>query len=193
MRYLNTIERFSLQINRISANTGSVLGWFTLAMVALEALVVLLRYLFDSGSIALQESVMYLHGAVFLLGLAYALHTGAHVRVDIFYRKFSPRARAWVDAVGTLVFLLPLCGFIAFACWEFVLNSWAVLEDSENAGGLPGIFLLKTLLPLAATTLALQGLAELARCMTVLATVEAQPPSTPRAVVRNSEAEVLEV
>lgn len=177
---MSPLLRGARGLDHLARATGGLLGWFTLAMVLLQSAVVLLRYGLNGGSVALQDSVVYLHGAVFMLGLAYALYTGAHVRVDVFYRRMSPRRRAWVDAVGTLVFLLPLCAFIAIGSWHFAAASWAVRETSSSAGGLPGVFLLKSLIPLAAATLALQGLAELARALARLMEVEGATP-TPRA------------
>ncbi|MFD1216839.1 TRAP transporter small permease subunit [Microbulbifer celer] len=160
-------------LDRLSASTGRALGWFTLAMVLAQSLVVILRYGFDHGSLALQDTVIYLHGTAFMLGLAYALQSGAHVRVDVFYRNMSTRGKAWVDAVGCLVFLLPVCAFIAIGSWQFAASSWAVREASGSADGLGGVYLLKSLMPLAAITLGLQGIAQFARALHTLMQVEA--------------------
>lgn len=176
-------------LDRLASSAGRLLGWFTLIMVLLQSAVVLLRYGFNSGSVALQDSALYLHGTVLMLGLAYALYSDAHVRVDVFYRRMTPRGKAWVNAVGTLVFLLPLCAFILLGSWQFAASSWSVWEASSSAGGLPGVFLLKSLIPLAALTLALQGLAQLCSALAQLMEVEsgiaptAKPPQpTPAAV-----------
>lgn len=166
-------------LDRLASGAGRLLGWFTLIMVLLQSAVVLLRYGFNGGSVALQDSVLYLHGAALMLGLAYALHCDAHVRVDVFYRRMSPQAKAWVNAVGTLVFLLPLCAFVLLGSWHFAAASWAVRETSSSAGGLPGVFLLKSLIPLAALTLALQGVAQFCRALAQLMAVES--PSAPAA------------
>lgn len=177
-------------LDRLAGGAGRLLAWFTLAMVLLQSAVVLLRYAFNGGSVALQDSVVYLHGAALMLGLAYALQCDAHVRVDIFYRRMGERARAWVDAVGTLVFLLPLCAFIAAGSWQFAASSWSVYESSGSAGGLPGVFLLKSLIPLAALTLALQGIAQLCRALARL--MRAEQPPAPARQVRASGAEAVE-
>lgn len=129
--------------------------------MALTSLIVLLRYGFDVGSIALQESVTYLHAIVFLLGAAYTFVDDEHVRVDIFYSRFNPRQKAWVNAVGGIVFLLPVSLFLLGISWSFVSESWAIKESSGDAGGIAAVYLLKSLLPLAAFTLALQGLASI--------------------------------
>lgn len=160
------------RLDRFAGVSGRVLGWFTLAMVLIQSLVVALRYGFDGGSLALQDAVIYLHGAAFMLGLAYALQSGAHVRVDVFYRTLSARGKAWVDAVGCLVFLLPVCTFMAVGSWQFAASSWAVQESSASADGLAGVFLLKSLMPLAAATLALQGIAQFARALHTLMLTE---------------------
>ncbi|WOX04037.1 TRAP transporter small permease subunit [Microbulbifer pacificus] len=164
--------------------SGHLLGWLTLAMVLIQSLVVALRYGFDGGSLALQDTVTYLHGAAFMLGLAYALQASAHVRVDVFYRTLSARGKAWVDAVGCLIFLLPLCTFIAVGGWHFAASSWAVHETSNSADGLGGVYLLKSLIPLAAATLALQGVSQFARALNTLMQLETdsrqQPTQSPR-------------
>ncbi len=147
---------------------GRLLSWLVLFMAVLTTCVVVLRYGFDIGSIATQETVTYMHGCVFLLGAAYALKKGAHVRVDIFYRYFSARTRAWVDSLGGIVFLLPLCAFILAGSWGYVSESWGMRESSAEPGGIPAVFLLKTLIPLMAINLALQGLAEILRNALVL-------------------------
>ena len=132
-------------------------------MVFTTCLVVVLRYIFNVGSIALQESVMYMHATVFMLGIGYTLKHQGHVRVDIFYEKFSIRTRAIVDLLGTLFFLLPLGIFFLLGSLNYVSFSWSLLESSAQPGGLPGIFLLKTLIPLMAGLLLIQGLAEIGR------------------------------
>ena len=126
------------------------------------------------NSIAAQESVTYMHGSLFLLGAAYALKSGAHVRVDIFYRGFSARTKAWVNSVGGIVFLLPLCVFILMSSWDYAGESWAMFETSAEPGGIPAVFLLKSLVPLIAITLALQGIAEILRNALIL--VEGEAP-----------------
>ncbi len=150
-------------IDRFTGYTGRLLAWLALFMALLTALIVLLRYGFNWGSIAMQEAVVYMHGCLFMLGASYALQQGAHVRVDIFYRKFSPRSQAWVNALGGIVFLMPLCLFILGISWHYVAESWAIRESSPEPGGIPAVFLLKTLLPAMAVNLFLQGLAETLR------------------------------
>jgi len=105
----------------------------------------------------LQESVTYLHVGVFMLGAAYTLKHDAHVRVDIAYQKVTPRTRAWIDLLGTLLLLFPVCLFILVSSLEYVATSWSIQEGSREAGGLDGVFLLKTAIPVMAVLLLLQG------------------------------------
>jgi TRAP-type mannitol/chloroaromatic compound transport system permease small subunit len=155
-------------IDVFTERTGKLLAWLALGMALLTALIVVLRYGFNIGSILAQESVTYMHGALFLLGAAYALKSGAHVRVDIFYRNYSERTRAWINSLGGIVFLLPLCVFIIVSSWGYVGESWGMRESSPEPGGIPAVYLLKTLIPLAAINLALQGIAEVLRNALVL-------------------------
>ena len=150
-------------IDRITEKTGGLLAWLLLAMTLMTALVVTLRYGFDTGSVAMQESITYMHGIVFMLGAAFTLQRDGHVRVDIFYRRFSPRGRAWVNCVGGVVFLLPFCLFLVGISWRFVSSSWAIGEGSQESDGIQAVYLLKTLIPLMALNLMLQGIAEILR------------------------------
>jgi TRAP-type mannitol/chloroaromatic compound transport system permease small subunit len=161
-------------LDSFTERCGRLLAWLALGMALLTTLIVVLRYGFNIGSIAAQESVIYMHGALFLLGAAYALKAGAHVRVDIFYRKFSTRTRAWVDSLGGIVLLMPFCTFILFSSWDYVSESWSMWETSAEPGGIPAVFLLKSLLPLMAVNLALQGLAEIFRNALILVEGAAQ-------------------
>jgi len=137
-------------------------------MVVVTFGVVLLRYLWDTGWIAMQESITYLHAMVFMLGASYTFQQQGHVRVDIFYQKFNQRGRAWVNLLGTLVLLFPLMGFIFWISWEYVVESWKVHEASREAGGLPGVYLLKTLLLLMPVGMLLQGLAVVLRSWQII-------------------------
>lgn len=141
-------------------------------MVLVTALVVALRYGFGIGSVALQESVTYLHCAVFMLGAAMTLERGGHVRVDILYRGWPLRRRALVDAAGSLLLLIPFAIFTLVVSWDYVLQSWLIREGSPEASGLPGVFLLKTLIPLMALLLLLQGIADAVRNVLILAGAE---------------------
>lgn len=128
------------------AMCGKSVAWLTVVMVLLTFAVVVLRYGFNLGWIWLQESLTYLHVAVFTIVAAWALQQDGHVRVDVFYAKMPKRKRALVDLTGTLLFLMPFCIFMLVIAWPYVANSWKLLETSREAGGLPLVFLLKSLM-----------------------------------------------
>ncbi len=163
-----SVRRLVSTIDTFTEFCGRTLSWLVLFMALLTALVVVLRYGFDIGSMAAQEAIIYLHGSLFMLAAAYTLKHDEHVRVDIFYRNFSPRGRAWVNCLGGIVFLLPLCVFLFAVSWNYVAESWHILEKSPEPGGIPAVFLLKTLLLLLPVTLFLQGLANILRNASLL-------------------------
>lgn len=145
-------------LRRFIAFAGKSIAWLTLAMVLLIFTIVILRYGFNLGWIWLQESVTYLHVAVFTIAAAWTLQLDGHVRVDIFYTKMTAKQRALVDLAGTLLFLLPFCIFLLIMAWPYVSNSWHLLETSREAGGLPLVFLLKSLIMVLPALLLGQGL-----------------------------------
>jgi TRAP-type mannitol/chloroaromatic compound transport system permease small subunit len=157
-------------IDTFTEHSGRLLAWLVVIMALLTTVIVIMRYGFNAGSMMGQEAVIYMHGSLFMLGSAYALKSGAHVRVDIFYRNFSPRAQAWVNSLGGIVFLMPLCAFIGFSSWNYVSESWIVRETSSQPGGIPAVFLLKSIIPLMAFNLFLQGFAETLRSAISLVT-----------------------
>lgn len=155
-------------IERFIDWAGRAVAWLTLLMVIVTFVVVVLRYVFDIGWIGLQESVTYMHAMVFMVGAAWAMQQRAHVRVDIFYSRFSARTQAWVDLLGSLLLLLPVMIYIAWISWTYVADSWGVLEGSREAGGLPAVFLLKSLIPVLALLLTLQALVQIIRSYQII-------------------------
>ncbi len=165
-------------LDKMSEAVGRALALASVTIMALTFLVVVVRYGLNTGfvelgplrisSIAMQETVMYLHAILFMLASAYTLKHNAHVRVDVFYRNFSPRGKAWVDLFGTLFLLLPMCGFIFYVSLDFVRFSWQIQEHSGEAEGLPYVYLLKTLIPLMAAMLTFQGAVEMLRSIAIL-------------------------
>jgi TRAP-type mannitol/chloroaromatic compound transport system permease small subunit len=161
------LSAISSIIDRISISTGRATAWLTLAMVLVAFLIVIMRYVFDSGFIWLQESLVWMHAAVFMLGAAYTLQMEEHVRVDIFYRDMSEQRRAWVNFIGVMLFVFPLCIFFIVTAFSYAGASWSLREVSLNAGGLPypAIPLLKTILIIMPVAVALQGLSLLLRSL----------------------------
>ena len=173
------MQRWVQVVDSFSDLCGRAIAWLTVGMVIVTLVVVVLRYLFDLGWIWLQETVTWMHAAVLMLGAAYTLRHEEHVRVDVFYRRRSPQGKAWVDILGAVFFLLPMCGFLLWTSLDYVSASWALRETSREAGGLPYPFvpLMKTLIPAAALLLLLQGLADLVRNVAVVR--GRQPPRVP--------------
>lgn len=151
-----------LQLNRLTRLIGESVRWLSLLMVIFSCLVVVLRYSFSIPSIALQEAVMYLHASLFMLGAAYTWQQGGHVRVDVFYRNWSAQRQAWVDRLGIVLLVLPVCLFMLWVSWDYVASAWAIGEKSPEAGGLPFVYLLKSLIVALPLLIILQALAELA-------------------------------
>lgn len=155
----NLIQR----LNKISQFISNTVSWLLLAMMLITVTVVILRYVFNIGSIALQESVTYLHGTVFIFAAAYALQSNQHVRVDIFYQNFSAQKKALVNAFGSVFLLMPLCILTTWVSFPYVQRSWSIAEKSNDAGGIPAVFLIKSLILAFAITLFLQALLELTK------------------------------
>jgi TRAP-type mannitol/chloroaromatic compound transport system permease small subunit len=159
MSRLILLSQLSIKsIDLINETIGRWVAWLTFFMVLVTFSIVILRYAFDIGLIAMQELVTYMHALVFMLGAAYTLKHDAHVRVDIFYQRCSTRLRAWIDCFGTLLLLLPVAGYMLWSSWEYVMDSWNILESSRNSGGIPAVYLLKTTLLIMPILLLLQGI-----------------------------------
>ena len=156
-------------IDASNTRFGQACAWLTLFLVIGTAIVVVLRYGFGIGATALQEAVLYGHALVFMGASAWVLQRNGHVRVDIFYQKFSGRRQALVEVLGNLLFLLPLCLFLGFSSWDYVANSWATLEASSESGGLKFVYLQKSIILVLVVSLVLQGLADLIKSAYLLA------------------------
>jgi len=148
------------RIDRFIAAVGRAAIWLCLVLVLLQFAVVVLRYALGIGSIWLSESVIYVHAALFMLAAAWTLQRNGHVRVDVFYSKASRRTKATIDLMGSLLLLLPFMAVIAWFALPYVSRSWSILERSREASGLPLVYLLKTLIPLFALLMALQGISQ---------------------------------
>ena len=147
-------------LDALSIRVGHAVSGLTLLMVLVTFVIVVMRYMFGMGLIWLQESLTWMHAVVFMLGSAYTLQQEEHVRVDIFYRKMSDERRAWVNLLGVLIFVFPMCAFFVYESIDYVAAAWSIREVSRNSGGLPYPFLplLKSVLVIMPITVALQGL-----------------------------------
>jgi len=161
-------QRIADAIDRATAVVGRAAAWCCLFVVLAEFAVVVMRYALGIGSIRLQESVLYAHAAVFMLAAAWTLQIDGHVRVDVFYAQAKPRTKALIDLAGAVVFLLPFAAALGWLSTAYVARSWSILEGSGEVGGLPFVYLLKTLIPLFALLIGLQGIAQAIRAGLVL-------------------------
>ena len=125
---------------------GLMLGWLTLLMILLSFITVISRNLFNVVWIPIQELALYCHAFALMLGMVYAWHHDRHVRVDVFYQGFSPRRQRLVNSLGTWLLLVPMMLFMVYACHQYVIDAWQRLEGSAETGGLPLVFVFKTLL-----------------------------------------------
>ncbi len=162
------LATFVRSIDRLNDAIGRSVAWLTLAMVLIAFTVVVLRYVYAIGWVWMQESYVWLHGIVFMIGAGYTLLHNGHVRIDIIYRPAGDRYKAVIDLFGSLLLLLPMVLIVFLVSIDYVASSWGKLEESREAGGLPGLFLLKTVIPLFCLLLGLQGLALAGRSLLVL-------------------------
>ena len=162
-------------IERVNAGIGKAAAWLALFLVLVQFSLVVMRYVFGTGSLFMQESLIYAHAILFMMAAAWTLAEDKHVRVDIFYSTASARRKAAIDLFGVVFFLLPMCWLLWWVGYPYVARSWSVLEGSRETSGIPAIFLLKTFILLFVATLALQGIAMAIRC--AVAIVSPPPPS----------------
>jgi len=157
------------RIDRLTTGIGRAVAWLALAVVLLQFALVVARYLFGLGSIWATETVIYAHATLFMLAAAWTLRAGGHVRVDVFYAEATPRMRAKIDLAGSGLLLLPFALVLVWLSVPYAVRSWAILERSQETSGLPLVYLLKTLIPLFAFLMALQGIGQAIRAIQSLA------------------------
>ncbi|RUR30230.1 TRAP transporter small permease subunit [Vreelandella andesensis] len=157
------LPAFIAALDRASEWFGRSLAWLIIIMMLIQFAIVLLRYALSVNSIFMQELVMYMHASVFMLAAAYTFRHDGHVRVDIFYRGMTPRRQAVVNIAGIIMLLIPVMVFIIASSLGYVANSWRVMETSPDYGGIPAVFALKTLIPLFAALMIVQGVIEVVR------------------------------
>ena len=160
---------FADRIDRLTSGIGRAVAWLVLVVVLLQFALVVARYLFGLGSAWLTETVIYGHAALFMLAAAWTLLAGGHVRVDFFYAEASARTKARVDLIGALLLLLPFMAVLIWLSVPYAARSWAIFEHSQEASGLPIVFVLKSFIPLFALLMALQGISQAIRAAAALA------------------------
>ncbi|WP_250656657.1 TRAP transporter small permease subunit [Alkalimarinus coralli] len=158
-----SLAKIIRHIDQFTEVIGRAVSWLNIAMVLLTCFTVVMRYAFNHSSIIAQESIMYCHAAIFLVASAYTLKHDEHVRVDIFYHRLSSRGKALVNLFGTLFLLLPVILFIGWSSWPYIVSSWQILETSQEAAGIPLVYLLKSLILIMVAVMLLQAISEILR------------------------------
>lgn len=155
--------RIATAIDQMNRTVATMVRWLALLLVLVQFCIVIGRYVFGYNSIAAQESVLYMHATLFMLGAGYTLLVDKHVRVDVFYAGLSARAQRRIDIAGHLLLLLPSMSALLYWSWPSVRNSWRILEGPISVGGIEAVFLLKSLIPAFCVLILLQSLALLIR------------------------------
>lgn len=155
---IKTLDGFSQAV-------GSVIRWLALAMVLVQFAIVVARYVFGLSDVAVNESVLYMHSTLFMLGAGYTLLVNGHVRVDIFYNRFGESGQRRIDLFGHLCLLMPTMVTVLYWSWPAVVNSWRILEGPISVGGIKAVFFLKTLIPAFCVLLLLQSASEVMRIL----------------------------
>ena len=168
---MGSLQTISKYIDTTNEFVGRLASWAALAMVLMQFSVVVMRYVFGVGSIMMQESVIYLHSILFMVGAGYTLLHDGHVRVDIFYHDASVRKKALIDLLGSIFFIIPVCTLIWLASFSYVGNSWAVFEGSKETSGIQAVFLLKSVVLVFSFLVFVQGISTIAKSIITLAGV----------------------
>ncbi len=154
---MDGLARFAKSIDAINEVIGRITAWSALCLVFVQFGIVMINYLYSEGSIAVQESLTYMHSLLFLGAAGYTLLHNGHVRVDIFYSKMNEKKKAYINLIGSLVILFPVLIVIGVYAWPYVSQSWDIMEGSTESSGLQLVFLLKSMILLFVVSTFLQG------------------------------------
>lgn len=154
----NEMKKIAEIINNFNAFFGKAISWLSFILVLIVTGDVVSRYIFNASSVAVQELEWHIFAALFLLGATYTLRVDDHVRVDVMYSLLNNRKKAWINLIGTIVFLIPFCLLVIYTSYRFVYNSWLFGEISPDPGGLPARYIIKSVLPLSFLLLLIQGI-----------------------------------
>lgn len=174
---MGSLQTISKYIDTTNEFAGRFASWAALAMVLMQFSVVVMRYVFGVGSIMMQESVIYLHSILFMIGAGYTLLHDGHVRVDIFYHDASVRKKALIDLLGSIFFIIPVCTLIWLASFSYVGSSWAVFEGSKETSGIQAVFLLKSVVLVFSFLVFIQGISTIAKSILTLTGVAPSNPT----------------
>jgi TRAP-type mannitol/chloroaromatic compound transport system permease small subunit len=155
---VNMLKGFCGVIDRSNEAVGRMVSWVSLLLVLVVFVDVVMRYLFKTSFVFTQELEWHLFAFIFLIGAGYTLLHDGHVRVDIIYQRLGTRGRAWVNLIGVIFFLIPGCYLVISTSWNFVGNSFSMLEGSPDPGGIPYRFIVKGTMTVGYALLLLQGI-----------------------------------
>jgi TRAP-type mannitol/chloroaromatic compound transport system permease small subunit len=156
---MNFVRKLCRWIDAINCGVGSIVAWASCLVVIVVFSDVIMRYVFNTSYVFIQELEWHLFSFIFLVGAGYTLYKDGHVRVDIFYQRFGPKGRAWINLIGVLVFLIPGCYLVITTSYHFAITSFLNLEGSPDPGGIPYRFIVKFTIPIGYVLLLIQGLA----------------------------------
>ncbi len=168
MLTFKSMERLIGILESISERTGEIFSWATSFLVWLICLDVLMRYAFNFTLIWIIELETYFFALIFIMGSAYAFKYDKHVRVDLFYSKYSKVKKAWTDLLGGIFFLLPWTAMSAYVCFYYFLKSWHIGETSSQPGGLPALYILKFVLFAGFLLMVIQAIASILKSLLVI-------------------------
>jgi len=171
---MTDLKKIIFFIENITSKIGRQVSWLILFMTLIAFSVALLRYFFNIGFVWMQELYIWMHGLVFLLAAAYTLQEDKHVRVDIFYRKFSEKNKAYINVFFSILFIIPFILIVSKYSIPYILKSWLSLEKSREAGGLQFLYIYKTSIILFCFFLFIQTIALILRCVLVINKKEAK-------------------
>ena len=155
-------------IDKFIEKVGKTISWLNVILIGLICLDVLFRYFFSFSKNWILELEWHMFAMIFLLGSAYALQEEKHVRVDVFYQRFSKKTQTIINLLGTIVFLIPWCYLVITTAYKFAINSWYIKEGSPQPGGLPARYVIKGMIALGFVLIALQGISLIIKYVRVL-------------------------
>jgi TRAP-type mannitol/chloroaromatic compound transport system permease small subunit len=173
-----SLQKVATGLDALIDGVGRVVAYFSLATVLICFSAVYLRYVFGVGFVWLQESYVWTHCSVIMLGSSYGLLKGGFVRVDIFYSRMGVGAKAAIELFGTVAFLIPFLAMMTISGWGFFYSSWQIGERSAYESGLPAVYLLKGTILIFALLMGLQAVSIVLRSLITLRGGASLPSTT---------------
>jgi len=154
------LRLFVRTVDRVNGFIGRAVSWFVPLLALITVYDVLMRYIFRATSIKFMDAETNLYILNFMLAAGWTLLNDGHVRVDLLYARLGQKKKAWINVFGSFGFCIPFCVLVIWTAWPFVLDSWHVMEGSPDPGGLPGVYLIKTAIPVTFFLVAMQAISQ---------------------------------